>query len=89
MIGFASGPIASIPLNHVLLNNRTIVGVDWGAWAMGDASGHRAMLDELIEMVQSGRLHPVEPLERPLDDAAAVMASLLDRTTTGKVVLVP
>ena len=89
VIGFASGPIASIPLNHVLLNNRTVVGVDWGAWAMRDPEGHRAMLDELIEMAQSGRLHPIEPAERPLDDAAQVMAALLDRTVTGKVVLVP
>ncbi|HLN41070.1 MAG TPA: NADPH:quinone oxidoreductase family protein [Acidimicrobiales bacterium] len=89
VIGFASGPIASIPLNQVLLNNRTLVGVDWGAWAMRDPEGHRSMLGELIEMVQSGRLHPVEPSQRPLDEAAAVMASLLDRTVTGKVVLVP
>ena len=71
VIGFASGPIASVPLNQVLLNNRTVVGVDWGAWAMRDPEDHRAMLDELIEMVQSGRLHPVEPAERPFDEAAA------------------
>ncbi|HEY5025050.1 MAG TPA: NADPH:quinone oxidoreductase family protein [Acidimicrobiales bacterium] len=89
VIGFASGPIASVPLNHVLLNNRTVVGVDWGAWAMRDPDGHRAMLDELMEMVQSGRLHPIEPTERPLEDAPQVMAALLDRTVTGKVVLVP
>jgi NADPH2:quinone reductase len=30
VIGFASGPIPSIPLNQVLLNNRTVVGLDWG-----------------------------------------------------------
>jgi NADPH2:quinone reductase len=89
VVGFASGPIAAVPLNHVLLNNRTVVGVDWGAWAMADPGGHRAMLDELIEMVESGRLHPVEPTERPLEDAAEVMAALIDRTVTGKVVLVP
>jgi NADPH2:quinone reductase len=89
VIGFASGPIASVPLNQVLLNNRTLVGVDWGAWAMRDPEGHRSMLGELIEMVQNGRLHPIEPASRPLDQAAAVMASLLDRTVTGKVVLVP
>jgi NADPH2:quinone reductase len=89
VIGFASGPIASIPLNHVLLNNRTVVGVDWGAWAMREPDSHRAMLDELLEMVQEGRLHPVEPAEAPLDDAATVMAALLDRTVAGKIVLVP
>ncbi len=89
VIGFASGPIASVPLNHVLLNNRTVVGVDWGSWAMSHPADHRAMLDELMGMVQSGRLHPIEPTERRLDDAAEVMAALLDRTVTGKVVLVP
>jgi NADPH2:quinone reductase len=89
VIGFASGPIASVPLNHVLLNNRTVVGVDWGAWAMTDPAGNRAMLDELVEMVGVGRLHPVAPLERPLAEAGPVMASLLDRSVTGKVVLVP
>lgn len=89
VVGFASGPIASVPLNHVLLNNRTVVGVDWGSWAMRDPDGNRAMLDELIEMVDDGRLHPIDPAERPLADAGAVMASLLDRTVTGKVVLVP
>ena len=30
VIGFASGPIPAVPLNQVLLNNRTVVGVDWG-----------------------------------------------------------
>jgi NADPH2:quinone reductase len=89
VVGFASGPIASVPLNQVLLNNRTVVGVDWGAWAMRNPEGNRAMLDELIEMVENGRLHPPDPVERRLDEAAAVMASLLDRTVTGKVVLVP
>jgi len=89
VIGFASGPIASVPLNQVLLNNRTVIGVDWGSWAMGDPAGNRAVLDELVAMVEDGRLHPVEPVQRRLDEAAAVMAELLDRTVTGKVVLVP
>jgi NADPH2:quinone reductase len=89
VIGFASGPIASVPLNQVLLNNRSVVGVDWGAWAMREPGNNWEMLDELIGMVESGRLHPVDPTERPLEEAAAVMASLLDRTMTGKVVLVP
>jgi len=89
VIGFASGPIATIPLNQVLLNNRTVVGVDWGAWAMSDPSGNRELLAELLDLVSDGRLHPTVPVERPLEDAAAVMAGLLDRSISGKVVLVP
>jgi NADPH2:quinone reductase len=89
VIGFASGSIASLPLNQVLLNNRTVIGVDWGAWAARNAEANRAMLSNLITMTEEGRLHPVEPVQRPMAAAAEAMASLLDRTVSGKVVLVP
>jgi NADPH:quinone reductase len=89
VIGFASGPIATVPLNQVLLHNRSVIGVDWGAWAMHDPDGNRSLLDELIGMVVEGRLHPVTPEERPLEDAPLVMAALLERAIAGKVVLVP
>ncbi|HEY5109365.1 MAG TPA: NADPH:quinone oxidoreductase family protein [Acidimicrobiales bacterium] len=89
VIGFASGPIPSIPINQVLLNNRTVVGVDWGGWTFKDPFGNRALIDELMGMVSDGRLHPTVPADRPLTEAADVMADLIDRTVTGKVVLVP
>jgi NADPH2:quinone reductase len=89
VIGFASGPIASVPLNQVLLNNRSVIGVDWGAWAMGDIGGNSELLEELVALVENGRLHPTVPVERPLADAVAVMTGLLDRSLAGKVVLVP
>ncbi len=37
VIGFASGTIPSLALNQVLLRNRSVVGVDWGAWALARA----------------------------------------------------
>jgi NADPH2:quinone reductase len=89
VIGFASGPIPSIPINQVLLNNRTLVGVDWGGWTFRDPLGNRALIDELMAMVADGRLHPTVPAARPLADAAAVMEELIDRSVAGKVVLVP
>lgn len=89
VVGFAAGSIPSVPLNQVLLNNRTVVGVDWGAWAFSDGAGNRALLERLLAMVAEGRLHPPAPAERPLGDAVAVMTELLDRAVTGKVVLVP
>jgi NADPH2:quinone reductase len=89
VVGFAAGTIPSVPLNQILLNNRTVVGVDWGAWAFSDAAGNRALLERLLAMVADGRLHPPAPAERPLDEAVAVMTELLERAVTGKVVLVP
>jgi NADPH2:quinone reductase len=89
VIGFASGPIAPIPLNQVLLNNRTVVGVDWGAWTFRDPIGNRRLLDELMGLISDGRLHPTIPSEYPLDQASSVMSGLIDRTLAGKVVLIP
>jgi len=89
VIGFAAGTIPSIPANQVLLNNRTVVGVDWGGWTFKDPLGSLALIDELMEMVADGRLHPTGPTTRPLAEASAVMAGLIDRTVTGKVVLTP
>jgi NADPH:quinone reductase len=89
VIGFASGPIASIPLNLVLLNNRTVVGVDWGGWTFKDPLGNRELIGELMGLVGSGRLHPARPASYPLDNAAAVMSGLIDRSIGGKVVVVP
>ena len=89
VIGFASGPIASVPLNQVLLNNRTVVGVDWGGWTFKDPFANRELIGELMVMVASGRLDPTEPASYPLEDAAAVMSGLIDRSIGGKAVLVP
>ncbi|MGA2835192.1 MAG: NADPH:quinone oxidoreductase family protein [Acidimicrobiales bacterium] len=89
VIGFASGTIPSIPTNQVLLNNRTLIGVDWGGWTFKDPLGNRAVIDELMGMVAAGRLHPTRPATRRLEEAAAVMEGLIDRTIAGKVVLVP
>jgi NADPH2:quinone reductase len=89
VIGFASGPIASVALNQVLLNNRSVIGVDWGMWAMANLGANREVLGELTDLVENGRLHPTVPVERPMAEAAAVMSGLLDRSIAGKVVLVP
>jgi NADPH2:quinone reductase len=89
VIGFAGGDIPRLPANQVLLNNRTVVGVDWGAWTMQRPDEHRRLLDELLAMVAGGRLHPVEPTAYPLADAARALTDLAERRVSGKVVLVP
>ena len=89
VIGFAGGEIPRLPANQVLLNNRTVVGVDWGAWTGRDPAGNGALLGELMALAGSGAVTPVEPEARPLDDVIAVLTDLQQRRVTGKVVLVP
>ncbi|MGI5325206.1 NADPH:quinone oxidoreductase family protein [Actinomadura nitritigenes] len=89
VIGFASGDIPSLPLNQVLLRNRSIVGVDWGAWSMRHPAEQRALLDELLAMVAEDRLDPVSPRTEPLASAPQVLDDLLNRRVVGKVALLP
>ena len=44
VIGFASGDIPSVPLNQILLRNRSVIGIDWGIWAMTHSAEQRALL---------------------------------------------
>jgi len=89
VIGFAAGDIPSLRTNLVLLNNRSVVGVDWGAWAMRSPAEQSALLTEILDGVAAGELHPPAPSERPLTEAGAVLRDLLERRLRGKTVLVP
>jgi NADPH2:quinone reductase len=89
VIGFAGGEIPRLPVNQVLLNNRTLVGVDWGAWTGRDPQGNQALLTELLQLAGSGALAPVEPTEYALDDVVRALTDLQERQVGGKVVLIP
>jgi NADPH2:quinone reductase len=89
VIGFASGAIPSVPLNQILLRNRSVIGIDWGIWAMTHAAEQRALLDDLLAMVDAGTLDPVRPAEYPLEDVAGALEDLLGRRAVGKIALVP
>jgi NADPH2:quinone reductase len=89
VIGFAAGEIPRLPLNQVLLNNRAMVGVDWGAWMSRWPAENRSLIQELLEGVAGGRLHPPTPATAPLDRVAEVLDDVSSRRVTGKVVLVP
>lgn len=89
VVGFASGTIPTVPLNQVLLSNRTVVGVDWGGWAMKNPPEHEALERELFAHAARGDLRPVEPAVRPLVDAGPVLSDISHRRVVGKVVLAP
>ena len=88
VIGFTGG-IGRVPLNLVLLNNRTVVGVEWGGWVMKNPEANRAMIGDVVAAIDRGELHPVAPFERRLEEAAAVLDELLTRRAVGKIVLIP
>jgi NADPH2:quinone reductase len=89
VVGFASGEIPDVPLNHVLLNDRTVIGIDWDLWARRRPAEHAALLAELFALAADGHIRPAEPTAYPLDQAARALDDLEQRRVAGKVVLTP
>ena len=87
VVGFAAGPIPSLPLNLPLLKGCAVVGVFWGAFTRQEPQRHQENLRELVAWVNEGRLRPRICAVYPLEQAARAMQDLLDRKVTGKVVL--
>ena len=88
VIGFVAG-IPKLPANQVLLRNRRITGVDWGAWVGRNGEANRALLAEVVDRIAAGDLDPVEPVVYPLTEAARALRDLAGRKVAGKVALVP
>ena len=87
VIGFTGGEIPTVKVNRLLLNNVDVVGVGWGAWAGKHPGALTEQWADLEKLLASGKLPPPEPVVYPLDEAAAAIASLENRTAKGKVVL--
>jgi NADPH2:quinone reductase len=88
VIGFVAG-IPRLPANQILLRNRRVVGVDWGAWAGRHPDENQRLLDEVLARIADGTLRPVEPTTYPLEHAAQALQDLADRRVAGKVALIP
>jgi NADPH:quinone reductase len=89
VIGFAGGSIPRLPLHRFLLDNRSLIGVDWGAWSRRDPAGNQALVADLLERIAAGALHPVAPATYPLERAAEALGELAGRRVTGKLALLP
>jgi NADPH:quinone reductase len=87
VIGFTGGEIPTVKVNRLLLNNVDVVGVGWGAWALQHPGTLNEQWADLEKLLASGKLPPPEPVVYPLDEAAAAIASMENRTAKGKVVL--
>ncbi|MEB4210126.1 NADPH:quinone oxidoreductase family protein [Mycobacterium sp. 94-17] len=87
VIGFTGGEIPTVKVNRLLLNNIDVVGVGWGAWAGRHPGTLESQWAALQDLFASGKLAPPDPEVFPLEEAAAAVASLENRSAKGKVVL--
>ncbi|MEJ2257374.1 MAG: NADPH:quinone oxidoreductase family protein [Woeseiaceae bacterium] len=87
VIGFAAGTIPKLPLNLPLLKCASVIGVFWGSWIRKFPEEGAANVEELAEMIASGRLDLLVTEVYPLDDYLDAFRAIDERRARGKVIL--
>jgi NADPH:quinone reductase len=88
VVGFAAGPIPSLPLNLALLKGASIVGVFWGDFARREPQANAQMMGELAQWYAQGKVKPVIDRTLPLAELKAAYALMGSREVKGKLVMV-
>ena len=88
VVGFASGPIPSLPLNLALLKGASIVGVFWGEFSRREPEANAAMMATLAQWYGQGKVKPVIDRTMPMADLHAAYAHMGSRGVMGKLVMV-
>jgi NADPH:quinone reductase len=87
VIGFTGGEIPTVKVNRLLLNNISVTGVGWGAFALPRPEYLAEQWRDLLPHLESGALRPPLAPLYTLDDAGAAIAQLDSRQAAGKVVI--
>ncbi|MDB5957729.1 NADPH:quinone oxidoreductase family protein [Ramlibacter sp.] len=88
VVGFAAGPIPSLPLNLALLKGASIVGVFWGDFSRREPKANASMMQELAQWYGQGKVKPVIDRTMPMAELKAAYARMGSRAVKGKLVLV-
>jgi NADPH2:quinone reductase len=88
VVGFASGPIPSLPLNLTLLKGASIVGVFWGDFARREPQANADMMQTLAAMYLKGQIKPQIDQTLPMQELPKAFAVMGSRSVKGKLVLV-
>lgn len=88
VVGFASGPIPSLPLNLALLKGASIVGVFWGDFSRREPKANAAMMGELAQWYLEGKVKPVIDRTMPMAELKAAYERMGSRAVKGKLVMV-
>jgi NADPH2:quinone reductase len=88
VVGFAAGPIPSLPMNLPLLKGASVVGVFWGGFAKQEPKANAAMMNELAQWYAQGKVKPIIDRTMPMAELKAAYARMGSREVKGKLVLV-
>jgi NADPH:quinone reductase len=89
VVGFASGHIPRLPANHVLLRNRSVIGVEWASWIMENPENLARTIEVVLNRLARGVLHPPQPHRVALDDLPEVLLAAPPESGLVRTVVIP
>ncbi|GBD44729.1 Mycocerosic acid synthase-like polyketide synthase [bacterium HR40] len=87
VIGFASGQVPQIPANILLVKNAAAIGFYWGSYRRRAPRQVRHGLEEILDGIVAGRLHPEVSQVYPLSKVPQALSDLTGRRARGKLVI--
>ena len=89
VIGFASGSIATLKTNYLLLKNIEASGLQISDYRKRTPALVRRCFDDVFELFTVGKLRPAPIIVYPLRDYARALSDLRNRKAFGRAILVP
>jgi|TARA_Y100000310_G_scaffold341105_1_gene439168 NADPH2:quinone reductase len=89
IIGFASGTIPSVPANHLLVKNYSVLGVYMGGYQSEDPAVLRRCYAELHEQLLDGSIDPLISQVIGFEALPQALRRLSERRSTGRVIFDP
>ena len=86
VVGFASGSVPEVPLNHVLVKGYDIAGANWGGFILRHPDTVAPAVRHVLELHQRGELHPLSTVYE-FTDARTALVAHAHRESIGKVVV--
>jgi len=88
VVGFASGTTPQIPANLLLVKNCSAIGLYWGSYRQHAPDVVAESFRTLFGWFEQGKLKPLVSRRFPLEDYAQALDTLIERRSTGKLVLI-
>ena len=89
VVGFASGEIPSVAVNHPMVKNYDIIGLQGRTYRLRQADAVRQHYAELVQLTETGDLRTVVTERLALGDVPDGLRRLAAGMTTGRIVFIP
>jgi NADPH2:quinone reductase len=87
VVGFTSGRIPQLAINHALIKNYSVVGLHWGLYMRRAPQLIPQAMQQLFDLYAGGKIKPYISARLPLAEAPRALAMVGGGKSTGKVVL--